>query len=210
MNQSSWVLGENLQIAQVAQDLVLLGARLASSTSRTSSTRFTGFARLVFHLRLESLHLLAGSLCSFFLGFGLFDFADSAFDGGITLAKQVSSLGIGFFDDRTFLGFDACQLLLIVCNLLLEVFLALTDILSFILPVAFIARNVLQVFIVVDMLLAHNIRSTLDNRFGQTNLASNLHSKTTTCLTNRDLEERFELSAVVEHGTIDNTFGTLS
>ena len=65
-------------------------------------------------------------------------------------------------------------------------------------------------FVVVDMLLAHNFSCALDNRLRQTDLASNLHRKTTTCLTYRQLEQRFKLTAVIEHRAIDNTFGTLS
>ena len=94
--------------------------------------------------------------------------------------------------------------------LLLEVLLLLADILAFVLPIALVARNILQVFIVVYMFLAHNVRGTLDNRFRQANLTRNLHGKTTTGLTDRELEEGFELSAVIEHSAINDTLGTLS
>ena len=121
-------------------------------------------------------------LCSFFLGFGLFDLANGAFDGSIAHAQQVGRLLVGLLDDGPFLGFDACHLLLVVGNLLLEVLLALTDILAFVLPISFISCDVLQVFVVVDMLLAHDLSGTLYDGLRQANLSCYLHGKTTSCL----------------------------
>ena len=184
LNQLRRILGQHLQIAEIAEELLLLGG-LGSCASLTRWTSRASFAGLAFHLRFQRFHFLPCSLRGILLGFGLFNLAYSALDGSIAFAQQIRGLRIGFLQNSTFLGFNTRHLLFVVSNLLLQLFLLLANVLAFVLPIAFIARNVLQMLVVVDMLLAHNIRSTLNNRLGQTNLASYLHRKTTTCLTDR-------------------------
>ena len=59
------------------------------------------------------------------------------------------------------------------------------------------------------MLLTYDISCTLNNLLWQTYLTSDLHSKTTTGLSYRQLKQWFQLSSVIQHRTIDNTLATL-
>ena len=66
--------------------------------------------------------------------------------------------------------------------------LSLADVLAFVLPVAFVAGNVLQLPVVVNMLLADQLGGSADDGVGQPHPARYLKGETRPCLTYRELE----------------------
>ena len=68
---------------------------------------------------------------------------------------------------------------LITLDGLFHVLFTLAYCLAFAFPIAFVAHNVLQVLIGVDVFAAHNFRGIGDDIFRQTYLAGNLHSERT-------------------------------
>ena len=92
---------------------------------------------------------------------------------------------------------------------LFENFLFLTDSLPFILPITFVPSDVLELFVVVDMLLAHEVGCIPDDLFAQTYLTRYLDSKRATGLSDGELEERTHSASVIEHSAVDDTGGLL-
>ena len=78
-----------------------------------------------------------------FVGLGFFDFADGALDGGIALLEEVGGLLLCLVHNHFLLRFEPRYLLLVEGNSLFKVFLALAYVLAFVLPIAFVAGDVL-------------------------------------------------------------------
>ena len=72
------------------------------------------------------------------------------------------------------------------------------------LPIALVAHNILQIFVTLYVVAAHNLRGVGDDLLGQADLARNLHGKRTAGITYLQLEQRTHLATVIEHCSIDN------
>ena len=147
--------------------------------------------------------LLLLSLCLLDVAYGILDLAVSFF-------QQFLGLFLGPAQNRLALAFyllDAC-----VQSFTggLQSFLMLMDGLTFAFPVAFVAHDVLQVFVALYVVGADNLRGIVDDFFGNPRLTGYLDGKRGTRLAYRQLEEGLHPMTVVEHGTIHNTFMVLS
>ena len=99
--------------------------------------------------------------------------------------QEVGRLLTRFFQHLFLLGLDIAHLLLILGNSLFQYFLFLPNRLPFLLPISFVARDVLQLLVIIDMFLAHQVRRITDDGFTQADLAGYLNGKTATGLTDR-------------------------
>ena len=104
---------------------------------------------------------------------------------------------------------DAVELVLIALDGRLEFLLLVMDFLTFVLPIAFIARDVLQIFVGRDVVLAHQLGSLGDDILGDAYLAGNLDGERTARVANAKLEEGLHLLTVVEHRAVDDASGVL-
>ena len=95
---------------------------------------------------------------------------------------------------------------LIALDGLFHVLFTLAYCLAFALPIAFVAHNVLQVLIGIDVFTAHNFRGIGDDIFGQTYLAGNLYSERTARIAYLQQEQCLHQMAVIEHGAVYYTF----
>ena len=77
--------------------------------------------------------------------------------------------------------------------------------LPFLFPVTFVTDNVLEVFVALNIVGAHDLRGVPDDLLRQSDLARYLDSKRTARPSDGQLEERTHLVTVVEHGTVDDT-----
>ena len=80
------------------------------------------------------------------------------------------------------------------------------NVLALVLPIAFVAHNILQVLVTLDIFRTNDVSCITDYLFGQTNLAGNLYGETAAWSTNGKLEQSLHLVAVVEHRTVHHTF----
>ena len=84
--------------------------------------------------------------------------------------------------------------------------LARADVLTFVLPVTFVAGYVLQLFIVINMLCANQFGCLTDDILRQAYLPCYLDGKRRTGLPDGQLEQRPECTSVVEHSAVDDAF----
>ena len=91
----------------------------------------------------------------------------------------------------------------------LHLLLTLPDILTFSLPVTLVAHDVLQVLVTLNVFAAHNFRRIGNDIFGQTYLAGYLDGKRTARIAYLQLEKRLHQVAVVEHGSVHDSFVVL-
>ena len=75
-------------------------------------------------------------------------------------------------------------------------------VLSLVLPVALVAHDVLQVFVALYVVGAHDVARLAYHLVGYARLACNLDGERRSRLTDGELEERSHLVAVVEHGAV--------
>ena len=118
-------------------------------------------------------------------------------------------LGLCLPDDLFPLLVYGFQVLFITRSDIFQFFLLLTDILPFAFPVPFIAYDILQVFVHIDIIRSDVRGSVGYHVLGQTDLACDLYGERATRVSDRKLEQGLHQMAVVQHGTVYDTLRIL-
>ena len=134
----------------------------------------------------------------------LLDVLDGLLDLGVRFLEHLLRLLLGMGDDDLALVVQFLDVLLISLDGLLHLLLVLMDALALLFPVALVAHDVLQVFVGVDVVLAHDLAGILDHLVGDAGLAGNLDGERTAGVADGELEEGLHELAVVEHGAVHN------
>ena len=157
------------------------------------------------HLLAELLQFFANLAGTLFLSLRLTNLADGILNLTVGLGQQFLSLLLGALQDLLAFALNLLEVGLIALDMSFEVLLVLVDGLALAFPVTFVAYDVLQVFVALDIVLAYNVGGVLDDFLRQTGLAGYLDGKRGTGLTDTELEQGLHLVTVVEHRTVDNT-----
>ena len=160
---------------------------------------------VVLHLLAELLQLFTNQSGLFLLGLCLFDFSDSVFYLTVRLGQQFFSLRFGTVQNGLALAFYLFQTGIQLLASRLQTLLVLVNGLTLAFPIALVAHDVLQVLVTLDIVRPDNLRCIIDNFLRDTGFAGYLYGKARTRLTNRQLEQRLHLMAVVEHGSVHHT-----
>ena len=161
------------------------------------------------HFFAESVQFLAYALGLFFLGLALAYLADGVFNPFVAFAQQFLGLFLGATQDFLALTVHLLHFCFIAGNGLLHRLLVLVNVLSLAFPVAFVANDVLKVFVALYVVAAHDVARIVDHLFGQSDLARYLDGKRRTGLTNLELEECLHFVSVVEHGSVGDALVTV-
>ena len=105
-------------------------------------------------------------------------------------------------DNLLALGLDARKLLGIRGFELLDFAVGNANSITFLLPIATVARNLTQLTLNVDMVAASLLACSANDIFGQTDLASNLDRERTTRLTHFEAEQRTDILHIEHHSAI--------
>ena len=108
------------------------------------------------------------------------------------------------------LRFHARHSFVIIGDTRFQFFLFLANRLSFFLPIPLVAGYVLELTVVIDMLLAYQVCRISDDWFAQSCLSGYFDGKRTAGLSYGQLEERSHRTSVVEHRSVDHSFGLFS
>ena len=164
--------------------------------------RFLDTFLIAFEFFTNLLRTFALGLCFLYVAYGTFNL-------GIRAAQHLLSLGSGLVDNLTFLRMYAVKFVLIPLYALLQPFLLLVYLLSFVLPVALVAADVLQILVGRHIFAPHDVGCLGNDLFGQTYLACYLDGKRAAGVAYAQLEQRLHLLAVVEHGSVHYTLSIL-
>ena len=118
---------------------------------------------VVLHLLTELLQFFAHFAGALFLSLCLLDFADGVLYPAVGLGQQFLSLLLGTIEYLLALALYLLQIGLVALDMSLQRLLVLVDGLALALPVALVADNVLQVFVALDIVAAHNLRGVADD-----------------------------------------------
>ena len=164
---------------------------------------------LVLHTVLKGLQAGAYQL-SLLLGcLALLDFLDSILNAAVALVEQLLSLSAGLSQNLLALALHLLETLLVMGDGALKRFLAFVDGRAFLLPIALVAHDILQILVALYIIAAHDVAGPPNHLFGQSYLAGYLDGERAAGASNGQLEERPHLVAVVKHGTVGYTIVTV-
>ena len=118
-------------------------------------------------------------------------------------------LGLCLPDDLFPLLVYGFQVLFITGSDIFQFFLLLTDILPFAFPVPFIAYDILQVFVHIDIIRSAFAEASAITSSGRPILRAISTAKELPGISDRKLEQGLHQMAVVQHGTVYDTFRIL-
>ena len=119
----------------------------------------------------EIVKLLAQLAGAFFLSCCLAYLADGILNLPVGLAQQFLGLLLGTAQDGLAFLVYLFDIALVACDGLLDVFLTLVDSLAFLLPLALVAPDVLQVFVALYVVLSYYLGGIADDFLGESRLA---------------------------------------
>ena len=186
----------------------LLLALLASLLALLNLCHLAGYYLVVglgvevAYLLLELLQFLADALGVFAFSLALTYLAYGVFDTSVALAQYFFSLLLGSAQYLLALYTNLLDIMFIAFYLALQLLLALMDIGALVFPVTLVANDVLQIFVALDVVGAHDVAGLAYHLFGESYLARNLDGKRAAGATYGELEQRLHLVAVVEHGAV--------
>ena len=157
------------------------------------------------YLALEIFELTPHLACPGLLGLHLTDGADGILDLGIRGVEQLLCVFLGLGHHIAACGLQLLHLLLIFGDDLLQTFLLLVHLLPLVLPVAFVAHYVEQIFVAVHIVLPHYLRGVVYHILRDADLAGYLDGERTARLAYLEAEERLHLLPVVEHGAVHHS-----
>ena len=178
-------LGQGFEVCKVAEGAVL-GSRFSVIGSGFSVLGSGFLGDFLLHL----LDAAAGGFGLLFIGFGFLNLANGALDGSIRLAQDIRCLFLGFCQYLFLLGLQSGYLCLVVFDFLLQMFLPLADSLALVLPIAFVAGNILQRAVVVYMVAAHQFLGVRQYLVAEAGLLGYLECKARPGLPDGELEQR--------------------
>ena len=136
-------------------------------------------------------------------------FRNGAFDSSVASLNYPRCLGAGFGKNVATAATQRLSLVAITFESGLELFLALADSCALVLPITFVAGDVEQIFVEIDIVTAYNLARLVDNLGGQPGLARYLESERAARIAYRQAEQRLHEMAVIEHRTVDQALGVL-
>ena len=143
----------------------------------------TGYLLILFsgidigNLILESVQLLANAACFFFLSLTLTDLTDGILNAFVALSEQFLRLFLGLAQDVLALALYLHEVCLQLLPSYLQSLFMLMDGLAFVLPIALVAYNVLQILVTLYIVGADNLAGIPNNFFGNACLAGNFYGK---------------------------------
>lgn len=161
----------------------LLLALLASLLALLNLCHLAGYHLVVglgvevAYLLLELLQFLADALGVFAFSLALAYLAYGVFDTSVALAQYFFSLLLGSAQYLLALYANLLDVMLIAFYLALQLLLALMDIGALVLPVTLVANDVLQIFVALDVVGAHDVAGLAYHLFGESYLARNFNGK---------------------------------
>ena len=158
---------------------------------------------------LEVGEILADHAGAFLLGLSLLDVLDGLLNLGVRLPEHLLCLLFGVGDDGLALVVQTLDVLLIALDGLLHLLLMLMNALAFLLPIALVADDVLQILVGVDVVLADDFAGILDHLLGDAGLSGYLDGKRAARIADGKAEERLHQLAVVEHGAVHDALRLL-
>ena len=123
----------------------------------------------------EVAQFLTRLTCALLLGLGLYNRAYSVLYLRISLAQQTFSLFACLLEYLLAALLEFIALFLHCTDHLIEFLLLLMYGLALALPITFVAHDILQIFVGLYVVAAHNLRRIGNNLLGKSNLACNLH-----------------------------------
>src|SRR3712207_5855627 len=137
---------------------------------------------------LKIIQLLANFTSFFFGCLVLTNLSDSVFYLLIAFLKEFFRLFLRFADNLFAAFFQRFYFGFIVGDSPFQVFFSLVNALPFVLPIALITHNVLQILVTLNVVTAHDFSCLIDDFFGQSYLSGNLNGKAAARATYRQLE----------------------
>ena len=149
--------------------------------------------------------MLTGRTGAFLIGLSLFDFAYRVLNLSVSRCDNLLRLGLCLANDFLSLASQLLNLLFVLFDGLHHLFLLRMDGLPLAFPIAFVASDVEQILVGIDILTTHEFRSIGNHLLGNANLASNLDCETASRIAYLQLEKRCHLLPVVEHGAVHHS-----
>ena len=164
------------------------------------------FCVYLVHIGLEGVQFFAQTLCLFLLGLAFAYFANGVLYVTVAFLQQFLRLFLCLAQYLLPLAVKFLYFFLILCYGLLQVFFALVHVLPFVLPIAFVAHNVLQIFVALYVVGAYDVACLSYHLVGNARLAGYFYGERRPRLTDGELEQRPHLVAVVEHCAVGYAF----
>ena len=153
----------------------------------------------------ERLQLLTGRARPFLIRLRFFDFSYRVLYLSVSCSNYLVCLSLCLPNDFLSFASQLLNLFLVLLDGLHHLLLLRVNRLPFALPIAFVARDVEQILIGINILTANEFRSIGNHFLGNANLACNLDCETAPRITYLQLEERCHLLTVVEHGSVHDS-----